>query len=284
MGDPMQFSKYHALGNDYLVADPEFRPEPDLIRRLCDRRFGVGADGVLVGPLPVPDDPGTFGLRIFNPDGGEAEKSGNGLRIFARHLRETGAAPGPSCRIRTAGGTAQARFLDPAGDAVEVDMGRPSFRAGDIPFTGLAPDLEAVETRLLVADQAWTVTALSVGNPHCVLFPRRVTAALARELGPRIERHPRFPRGVNVQLVEVVDRRRIRIEIWERGAGYTLASGSSSCAAAAVCRRLGLVEDRVAVEMAGGEVGIAFPGRGQILLTGPVRPVCQVRLHPGWNP
>ena len=284
MADPLQFSKYHALGNDYLVVGPAFDPSEALIRRLCDRHRGVGSDGILLGPLPVPDDPGAFGLRIFNPDGGEAEKSGNGLRIFARHLRETGLAPGETCRIRTAGGMAPARFLDPEGDEIEVDMGPPSFRAGDVPFTGLAAEEEALETRLLVEGQTWTVTSLSVGNPHCVVFPRRTTADLARRLGPAIERHRCFPRGVNVQFVEVVDRTRIRIEIWERGAGYTLASGSSSCAAAAACRRLGLVEAGLTVEMPGGEVRIAFPDSGRILLTGPVRPVCQGHLHPGWTP
>ena len=272
MTDLLAFSKYHALGNDYLVVGPDsaFAPGADQVRRLCDRHVGVGADGVLFGPLPVPDDPEAFGLRIFNPDGGEAEKSGNGLRIFARHLLDGGQAPVSGCRIRTAGGTAEVRFLEPDGSLIEVDMGRPSFGATRAP--------------LQVAGQTWAVTALDLGNPHCVLFPRRLTADLAHRLGPLIEANPRFPAGVNVQFVEVVDRQNIRVEIWERGAGYTLSSGSSSCAAAAACRRLGLVEARLAVSMPGGTLAVAFTDDGRVLLTGPVQPICRGQVLPGWAP
>jgi len=163
-------------------------------------------------------------------------------------------------------------------------MGPPSFRAGDIPFTGLAPHLEVLETPLFLAAGPVTITALSVGNPHCVLFPGEVSPAATRRLGPEIERHPTFPQRVNVQLVKVLGRRSIRIEIWERGAGYTLASGSSSCAAAAACRRLGLVGDRVSVLMPGGSLDVAFSAGGRILLTGPVQPIFHGHLHPGWNP
>jgi diaminopimelate epimerase len=283
----LRFSKYHALGNDYLVIDPawgSFEPEARLIQGLCHRRLGLGADGILLGPLPVPEKPGTFGLRIFNPDGGEAEKSGNGLRIFARYLLEAGHAQATGCRIHTAGGTAEVRYLAPDGSLIEVDMGLPTFRAGDIPFTGLPPDAEVVAIPLQVADRTWTITALSLGNPHCVLVPGRVTATLARRLGPRIERHPFFPNRVNVQLVEVIDRKLIRLEIWERGAGMTPASGSSACAAAAACRRLGQVDDRLTVAMPGGLVTVAFTAAGRILLTGPVQAVCHGELHPGWTP
>lgn len=281
----MRFSKYHALGNDYLVIDPArgpFDPEARLIQGLCHRRLGLGADGILLGPLP--GEAGTFGLRIFNPDGSEAEKSGNGLRIFARYLLEAGHALASGCRIRTAGGLAEVRYLAPDGSLVEVDMGPPTFRAEAIPFTGLHPEADVVAVPLRVGDRTWTVTSLSLGNPHCVLFPEQVTAALARRLGPRIERHPAFPNRVNVQLVEVLDHTRIRIEIWERGAGRTPASGSSACAAAAACRRLGIVDDRLTVAMPGGLVTVAFTPQGSLLLTGPVQAVCHGELHPGWTP
>jgi diaminopimelate epimerase len=286
MPDPLPFSKYHALGNDYVVIDPaltSFDPTPRIIQALCDRHRGLGSDGILLGPLAVPGG-GAFGLRIFNPDGSEAEKSGNGLRIFARYLLEAGHADAPACRIQTSGGLAEVRYLASDGSLVQVDMGRPSFRAGDIPFTAIDARVEVLKTPLSLPAGPVTITALSVGNPHCVLFPRQVTPALARRLGPQIERHPAFPNRVNVQFVKVISRRSIRLEIWERGAGYTMASGSSSCAAAAACRKLGLVEDELTVLMPGGSLEIQFTPDDRILMTGPVQPVFTGHLHPGWQP
>jgi len=286
MSNTLRFSKFHVLGNDYIVVDPTrtvFDPAPALIQALCDRRLGIGSDGLLLGPLEVPEHPGAFGLRIFNPDGSEAETSGDGLRIFARYLFEAGHAHGTECRIHTLGGLSAARFLAPDGSLVQVDMGVPSFKAGDIPFTGISSQLEVLETPLFLPTGPVTITALSLGNPHCVVFPGEVSQANACRLGPKIERHPEFPERVNVLLVEVVDRKRIRIEIWERGAGYTPASGSS-CAAAAACRRLNLVEDRVTVQMPGGTLDIEFAPEGHILMSGPVQPVFEGQLHPGWNP
>jgi diaminopimelate epimerase len=286
MPNELLFSKFHVLGNDYLVVDPTrtaFEPTPPLIKALCDRRLGIGSDGLLFGPLAVPDHPGTIGLRIFNPDGSEAETSGDGLRIFARYLFEAGHAQGAECRIHTLRGISEARLLAPDGSLVQVDMGLPSFRASDIPFTGIAAHLEVLETPLFLPTGPVTITALSLGNPHCVVFPGEVSPANACRLGPKIERHPEFPERVNVLLVEVVNRRRIRIEIWERGAGYTPASGSS-CAAAAACRRLGLVEERVTVQMPGGSLDIEFAQGGNILMSGPVQAVLRGQLHPGWVP
>jgi diaminopimelate epimerase len=286
MPNELLFSKFHVLGNDYLVVDPTrttLDPDPKRIKALCDRRLGIGSDGLLFGPMEAPDHPGAFGLRIFNPDGTEAETSGDGLRIFARYLFEAGHAKGPDCRIHTTAGLSEARLLAPDGSLVQVGMGVPSFRAGDIPFTGIASQLEVLETPLFLPTGPVTITALSLGNPHCVIFPGEVSQTNACRLGPKIERHPEFPERVNVLLVEVVDRRRIRIEIWERGAGYTPASGSSGAAAAA-CRRLGLVDDRVTVQMPGGSLGIEFAPDGHILMSGPVQPVFHGQLHPGWAP
>ncbi|MFZ1376922.1 MAG: diaminopimelate epimerase [Geothrix sp.] len=286
MSNTLRFAKFHVLGNDYLVVDPTrtvFEPSPPLIQALCDRRLGIGSDGLLLGPLEVPEHPGAFGLRIFNPDGSEAETSGDGLRIFARYLFEAGHAHGTECQIHTLGGLSAARFLAPDGSLVQVDMGVPSFKAGDIPFTGIASQLEVLETPLFLPTGPVTITALSLGNPHCVVFPGEVSQANACRLGPKIERHPEFPERVNVLLVEVVDRKRLRIEIWERGAGYTPASGSS-CAAAAACRRLNLVEDRVTVQMPGGTLDIEFAPEGHILMSGPVQPVFEGQLHGDWKP
>jgi diaminopimelate epimerase len=287
VAEPLAFSKYHALGNDYLVIDPTkspFAPSAEGIQALCDRHRGVGSDGVLLGPLPVPADPEAFGLRIFNPDGSEAEKSGNGLRIFASYLRNAGHVRRPQCRIHTTSGISEIRFLEPDGSRVEVDMGQPSFLARDLPFTGIAPHLEVLQVLLTLPEARIPISAVSVGNPHCVLFPNSINPAEACRLGTQIERHPDFPNRVNVQFTEVIDREHIRIEIWERGAGYTLASGSSSCAAAAVCRRLGLVGDQVKVLMPGGTIDLTFTDQGRILMSGPVQAVCHGHLDAGWMP
>jgi diaminopimelate epimerase len=287
MTNDFTFFKFQALGNDYIVVDPTrtgFDPTVKLVQALCDRHRGIGSDGLLLGPLPVPEDPGAFGLRVFNPDGSESQKSGNGLRIFARYLLEAGHVRGAQCRIHTSGGFAEVHYLAPDGSLVQVDMGQPTFRAADIPFTAISPQLEVLETPLFLPTGPVTITALSVGNPHCVIFPGQVSPAEAQRLGPKIERHPDFPNRVNVQLVEVLDRKRIRIEIWERGAGYTLASGSSSCAAAAACRRLGLVDDQLRVIMPGGSMDIAFTEQGRILMTGPVQAVYQGHLRAEWMP
>jgi diaminopimelate epimerase len=285
MSNTLCFSKFHVLGNDYIVVDPTRNavdPAPRFVQALCDRRLGIGSDGLLLGPLAVPEHPGAFGLRIFNPDGSEAETSGDGLRIFARYLFEAGHAQGTECQIHTLGGRSTARFLTPDGSLVQVDMGVPSFKASDIPFTGISPQLEVLETPLFFPTGPVTITALSLGNPHCVVFPGEVSPANACRLGPKIERHPEFPERVNVLLVEVIDRKRIRIEIWERGAGYTPASGSS-CAAAAACRRLNLVDDRVTVQMPGGTLGVEFAPEGDILMSGPVQPVFDGEMHAGWK-
>lgn len=287
MMEAFEFCKFQALGNDYIVVDPtrsSFEPTAKLVQALCDRHRGIGSDGLLFGPLPVPDDSNAFGLRVFNPDGSESEKSGNGLRIFARYLLEAGHVEGEGCRIRTAGGFAQIRYLADDGSKVQVDMGQPSFRAGDIPYTAIPAHQEVLESPLFLPSGPVTITAVSVGNPHCVLFPGQVSPAEAQRLGSRIERHPDFPNRVNVQLVEILDRKRIRIEIWERGAGYTLASGSSSCAAAAACKRLGLVDDHLQVQMPGGAIDIAFTEDGRILMTGPVQAVYRGQLRAEWMP
>lgn len=281
------FFKFQALGNDYIVIDPTrtaFDPTPKLVQSLCDRHRGIGSDGILLGPFPVPGDAGAFGLRVFNPDGSESQKSGNGLRIFARYLLEAGHVKGERCRIKTTGGLAEISYLAADGSKVQVDMGRPSFLAGDVPFTAVPPQQEVIETPLFLPTGPVTITALSVGNPHCVVFPGTVSPAEAQRLGPRIEKHPDFPNRVNVQFVEVLDRKRIRLEIWERGAGYTLASGSSSCAAAAASRRLGLVDDQLQVLMPGGAIDIAFTEQGRILMTGPVLSVYEGRLNASWVP
>jgi diaminopimelate epimerase len=259
--------KYQALGNDYLVLD---LPGPldevvALLPVLCDRHRGLGSDGLLAF------DPRAMTVRIFNPDRSEAQKSGNGLRIAAAHaVLQHGASE--KFELRTAGGPNPVRILERSGAGIvcEVDIGRPSFRAADLPASF---DGELDRVRLDTPAGVVEAMLVSVGNPHCVVFGQPVTKQRCLELGPHLERHPVFPERTNVQLFEVLDRGRVKVEIWERGAGYTLASGTSASAVAAACMRAGLVDDQVTVEMPGGDLKISREESGNLVQSGPARRV-----------
>jgi diaminopimelate epimerase len=274
------FAKYHALGNDYIVVDPnhsDFVPSTSTVRLLCDRHFGIGGDGVLFGPIGWDDSGVRVDLRIFNSDGCECEKSGNGIRMFALYVAAQ-YLTGPQFTVRTVAGDSPVEVLDLEGGMVRVGMGAPSFEPTEIPVLDLSGP--AIGWPLIVDGQALRVTSVNVGNPHTVIRSERVSAEAARALGPKIARHPRFPEGCNVQFMRVLDRGRIQIEIWERGSGYTLASGSSSCAAASAARALGLVDDRVQVNMPGGELTISFSADGAITMTGAAEPVAAGSFDP----
>ncbi len=263
------FHKYQALGNDYLVvneADLAAPLMPEQVRRICHPHYGVGADGIALD-VSTPEQ---FAVRIFNPDGSEAEISGNGVRIFARYLFDSGRIHAAPVAIWTKGRSVTAR-VRPDGRSVTVDMGTPSFDSRKIPVAGPARDV--VDETIEMAGETLRCCAVTVGNPHCVVLREHVTAEEARRLGPLIENHPVFPNRTNVQFMEVLGRNDIRIEIWERGAGYTLASGSSSCAAAAAAHRLGLCDEHITVHMPGGEIDIAIGEDGRIRMSGPVAKV-----------
>jgi diaminopimelate epimerase len=262
----MDFVRSHGLGNDYLVVDPQrvaFPLTPEAVKLLCDRNKGVGSDGVLAVTPPQGAD---FAVRIFNPDGSEAEKSGNGLRIFAKFLYDHGYTDRERFTIDTLGGrvTAQLRVAEGRVTAVRVDMGRAVIDRG--------------VTRLEVDGQTLDVTVLSVGNPHCVTVVPDLGAVDLFRLGPRIEAHPQFPQRTNVQFAQVLDRANVRALIWERGAGHTLASGSSSCAVVVACRDRGLVDDRVTVHMEGGDLEIVIRDDGELEMEGPVEEICSGTL------
>lgn len=273
----MRFHKYHALGNDYLVLDPldGDLPDPAGIRKICHRNFGLGSDGILFGPLPAKN--ANFGLRILNPDGSEAEKSGNGLRIFCRYLRDQGKAGTDSFTIETLGGVVTCR-INPDASLINVGMGEVSFDAARIPVPSVTG--EVINQTLIIDHEPLTYCAATVGNPHCVIPVKKADPDLAHRLGPRIETHPNFPNRTNVQFLEIIDRNTIRIEIWERGAGYTLASGSSSSAAAAVAHRLGLVDADITVLMPGGTIGIRISDSYEIEMSGPATPVGTFQMAP----
>lgn len=267
----MRFCKYHALGNDYLVIEPESAGgglSDEQIRMICHRNYGVGSDGILFGPVEAEN--ADFGLRIFNPDGSEAEKSGNGLRIFARYLWDAGKVDLGQFGILTVGGKVLARVHE-GGGSVTVEMGQVSFDSRRIPVTG--PKREVINEKMLIDAEELTFSAASIGNPHCVVLCGEVSEGLTRRLGPGIETGGRFPNRCNVQFMQVLDRGNIRIEIWERGAGYTLASGSSSSAAAAVAKRLGLCDSQITVHMPGGEIAISLTDDYSVTMTGPVQKV-----------
>ncbi|MCE7979737.1 MAG: diaminopimelate epimerase [Caldilinea sp. CFX5] len=268
----MRFYKYQALGNDYIVIPPADTPNgltTAEIIRICDRHYGVGSDGILLGPLL--STAADFGLRLFNPDGGEFEKSGNGLRIFARYLWDEGLVQNEPFTIMTPGGRVTAQVFD-QGRRVTVDMGQVSFDSTRIPVAG--PPREVLNETIEVAGQALRYCAATVGNPHCVVLMDEVNAAIAYTLGPHLESAERFPNRTNVQFMQVLDRNNIRIEIWERGAGYTLASGSSSSAAAAVAHRLGLCDNQIHVHCPGGVIEIGIGPDWSIRMTGAVTKVC----------
>jgi diaminopimelate epimerase len=266
--------KYQALGNDYHVLD---LPGPldelvEILPLLCDRHRGLGSDGLLAF------DPELMSIRIFNPDRSEAQKSGNGLRIAAAHAVLEHRA-GERFELRTAGGPNAVRILehDATGVTCEVDIGRPSFRAADLPA-----DFEGEPDRVELETPAGRVEAMlvSVGNPHCVVFGERVSRERCLELGPYLEHHPAFPERTNVQLFEVLDRAHVRVEIWERGAGYTLASGTSASAVAAACMRAGLVGDQVTVQMPGGDLKVRRESSGSLVQSGPARRVYRASVDP----
>jgi len=264
--------KYQALGNDYLVFDlpGDLDRLIPLLPLLCDRNHGLGSDGLLAF------DPGKMSVRIFNPDGSEAQKSGNGLRITAAHaVLEHKAAD--EFDLATVDRANHVRVLAKNGAEIvsELDIGRPSFRAADLParFDG-EPDRVNLDTPVGRVE----AMLVSVGNPHCVVFGEPVTRERCIELGPHLENHKAFPERTNVQLYEVIDRTRARVEIWERGAGYTLASGTSASAVAAACMRAGLVDDRVTIQMPGGDLEVRREESGNLIQSGPARRVYRARV------
>ena len=272
-----QFIRSHGLGNDYIVMDPSvlsFELTPENIVRLCHRNTGVGSDGILaLGKSQAC----LAKLRIFNPDGSEAEKSGNGLRIFCKFLYEHGYTQKTSFEIETAGGVVQAQLHLAQGKAaaVTVGMGKASFGPKAIP--ALDFDGEVVEKPLALEKNGrkLKVTCVSVGNPHCVVFydDLKMAEAEIRELGPVLERHPRFPKRINVQFAKVDNDREVSIRIWERGAGYTLASGSSSCGVAAACVKTGRTGRDLTIHMPGGDLSLKVGEDFDLTMKGPVEEI-----------
>jgi diaminopimelate epimerase len=274
------FTKYHGLGNDFVLVDNRHQKDPGLTPeqavKWCDRNFGIGADGVI---FVLPGQQGTdYTMRIFNSDGSEPEMCGNGIRCLAKFIAdlETAdghpAAPPKAYTIHTLGGTITPT-LQPDGQ-VTVDMGEPRLLAGDIPTTLVAADQRVISQSLTVAEQDWIITAVSMGNPHCITFVDDATAIDLAQLGPQFEHHPAFPERINTEFIEVMGRDYLKMRVWERGAGATLACGTGACAAL-VAAALTERSDRAAtVELPGGPLRIEWSAiDNRVYMTGPAERV-----------
>ena len=265
----MKFSKYHALGNDYIVIDPKnlkTKLSDSHIKTICERHYGVGSDGILYGP--EKSDTCDFSLRIFNPDSSEAEKSGNGLRIFSRYLWDQSLVSNNEFTIETKGGVVNSTVGD-KGLSVSVGMGKVRFTHDSIGEPKLIPRV------INIKERDFTYYLANVGNPHCVILLDELDDSIAKEYGSLIENDSRFSNRTNVQFVKIIDRSSIKIEIWERGAGYTLASGSSSTAAASVVKSLGLCDSNINVHMPGGIINIELDIHFFATMTGAVCKICE---------
>lgn len=265
--------KSHALGNDYLVLDPSaltFVLTSQAIQRICDRHLGAGSDGILALAQSARAD---FGLRIYNPDGSEAEKSGNGLRIFAKFLYDHGYTDRTAFTVDTPGGIAgiTLHLADGRIEQMTVDVGRATFYSTEIPAAG--PPREVVDEIIEVGDQKLEITAVSVGNPHCVVFVPDLDLIDLHRLGPLLETHPLFPKRTNVQFAQVVARDRVQILIWERGVGETMASGTSASAVAAASVREDMTDREITVSAPGGDLRVTVGEDWSIRVTGPASEV-----------
>lgn len=263
----LEFTKMHGLGNDFLVLDlvsQKARLDTATIQRLADRNFGVGFDQLLIVEPPQHPDV-DFRYRIFNADGSEVSQCGNGARCFARFVRDRRLTRKDHLRVETASGVIE---LHVQGNGwVRVDMGKPRLLPAEVPFQA---DQQALTYPLQVGDEVVEIAAVSMGNPHAVLLVDNVDTAPVERLGPLIERHPRFPQRVNVGFLQVLNRKELRLRVFERGTGETLACGTGACAAAVSAMRQGLCEREVTVHLRGGPLTISWPDdQASVLMTGP---------------
>lgn len=271
----IEFTKYHGLGNDFILVDNRSSSEPCITPeqaiQLCDRHFGVGADGVIFA-LPGQDG-SDYTMRIFNNDGSEPEMCGNGIRCLARFIADLEGITQPRAyRIHTLAGVIIPK-LETDG-LVTVDMGEPRLLAGEIPTTLVAADQKAIEQPLEVAGQTWQVTCVSMGNPHCITFVDDVSAIALESLGPQFEHHAVFPKRTNTEFIQVVRSDYLKMRVWERGAGITLACGTGACASLVAAVLTGRSDRQATVELPGGPLQIEWSATdNRLYMTGPAERV-----------
>lgn len=273
----LKFTKMHGLGNDFMVVDlvsQRAKIFPDQVRELADRNFGIGFDQLLI--VEPPTDPDMdFKYRIFNADGSEVEQCGNGARCFARFVYDKRLTSKKSINVETSGGNIQLNLTDDGG--VTVDMGTPRLVPDTIPFVA---DNQQEKYQLDVDGETFSIGAVSMGNPHGVLVVEDVDTAPVEQLGPKIESHPRFPNRVNVGFMQIVSRDEIRLRVYERGAGETLACGTGACAAVVAGRLQGLLNEVVEVHLPGGKLKIQWSGEGApVMMTGPAARVFEGQIY-----
>lgn len=261
---PLPFTKMHGLGNDFVVIDSTQRPlslTPEQIRSMADRHLGVGFDQLL-SVEPAPHEELDFGYRIFNADGSEVGQCGNGARCFARYVREHGLTDKEHIRVQTCTGILELQIT--AAGQVRVNMGVPRFQPAEIPF--ITRQEAALRYAVTVDGQSLALSVVNMGNPHAVICVADVDHAPVAQWGPLLESHPCFPARVNVGFMQVINRRMIKLRVYERGTGETLACGSGACAAVTVGQRLGLLDTRVQVHLRGGQLHIDWQGNGTPVL------------------
>ena len=265
----VRFTKMHGIGNDFVVLDlisQRYRPIQEHIVKIADRHFGIGCDQVLiVEPPELPHN--DFKYRIFNADGGEVEQCGNGARCFARYVYDKGLVGKTSIKVETAGGEIE---LHLEGQQVRVDMGPPEFEPEKVPFLSSSGKQAAYDLALDNQDQTLTIGAISMGNPHAVTRVEDIDTIDIDRLGPAVENHPQFPNRVNAGFMQVIDKQHIRLRVYERGVGETLACGTGACAAAVYGIQQGWLTSPVTVSLPGGDLNIAWQGNDSpVFLTGP---------------
>ena len=275
-----EFTKMHGIGNDFVVIDAvnqDITLSEEQVRFIADRHIGVGCDQLLLVERPTLAE-AEFRYRIFNADGGEVQQCGNGARCFARFVHDQGMTASTDIAVETAAGMIYLK-LEPDGQ-VTVDMGVPSFDPASLPFDADDADKDDTEYhQLMVNGEKYAIGAVSVGNPHAVLLVDSVDDAPVQKLGAAIESHERFPERVNVGFMEIMDRAHIRLRVFERGAGETLACGTGACAAVAVGIHNSLLDNTVQVELKGGDLTISWPGNGKpLLMTGPAQTVYKGKI------
>lgn len=266
------------MGNDMLVIDPrqiDFQLTPHNAKQICHRHFGIGADGICFGPL---NDKQPYEMRFYNPDGSQAEKSGNGLRIFARYLCDAGYVTEKTFQISIRNQISDVDVLSDDFQTIKMSMGQATFQSNNIPATGASRDI--INEALQIDHQMLHMTCINVGNPHCVIFTDALDMETVHQLGAILEHHPMFPQRTNVQWVKVIDDHQIQIEIWERGAGYTLASGTSSCATACAAIANRFCSSPITVHMAGGKAIVEVDEGWNIALTGSVQAIATGAYSP----
>ena len=268
--------RYHGLGNDYVVFDPnknDFDLTPESVVMLCNRNEGLGSDGILEGPILKEE--GMY-VKVWNPDGSVSRTSGNGVRIFAKYLKDANYVQKKNFKLLTASGEAEVTFLNEDGSRLRVSMGKLSFWSDDIPVTG--ERREVINEDMVFGRTLYPVTCATIGNPHCIIPMREISKPLVCKIGEYAEMARYFPHRVNTQIMKVIDKENVAIEIYERGAGYTLASGTGACAAAGVAYKLGMTNNKVIVHMPGGELIVEIEDDWTIYMTGDVFYVAKIAL------